>query len=114
MEAANGSEAMKALLGNDIDIIVSDVMMPVMDGLTLLRTLKSNADTSHIPVILLSSRAEVADRLSGWQLEADGYVAKPFDIGELFSMAGNLIRNRQRVKGKYSGMMKLSGRNRVA
>lgn len=106
MEAANGSEAMKALLGNDIDIIVSDVMMPVMDGLTLLRTLKSNADTSHIPVILLSSRAEVADRLSGWQLGADGYVAKPFDIGELFSMAGNLIRNRQRVKGKYSGMMK--------
>lgn len=105
VEASDGNEAMKILLNNNIDLIISDVAMPVMDGMALLRTVKTNAETNHIPVILLSSHGEIADRLAGWGHGADGYVNKPFDIAELAAMADNLIANRLRMKGKYSGAM---------
>jgi len=101
--ATNGNEAMKILLSKKIDIVISDVVMPEMDGLTLLKTIKSNVNTNHIPVILLSTHDEVADRLSGWEHGADGYVGKPFDVSELDAIIYNFIENRLRMKGKYSG-----------
>ncbi len=102
-EASNGVEAMKVLLDHKIDIVISDVVMPELDGLELLKAIKANADTSHTPVVLLSSRNDVADRLSGWDRGADGYIGKPFNISELDAMVDNLIDNRLRMKGKYSG-----------
>lgn len=81
-----------------------------MDGLTLLKTLKTNVDTNHIPVILLSSKNDVADRMAGWDKGADGYIGKPFNVEELQSMVDNLIDNRLRLRGKFSGAQQQEGK----
>ncbi|MCM1050444.1 MAG: helix-turn-helix domain-containing protein [Paenibacillus sp.] len=103
LQASDGIEALELVRDNKIDLIISDVVMPRYDGLRLLRALKSNVDTIHIPVILLSSRNDIADRMSGWDHGADGYIGKPFDIAELDAMADNLIDNRLRIRGKFTG-----------
>ena len=99
----NGREALKELLANEYDLVVSDVMMPEMDGFTLLRMIKTNVNISHIPVIMLTSMADVGNRLEGLERGADAFLAKPFDMEELHLNIENLIHNRQRLKGKYSG-----------
>jgi len=101
--ADNGSEALKAIHDGKIDLVICDVKMPVMDGLTFLRLMKSNVDTHHIPVIMLSSKNEIADRIEGWDKGADAYIGKPFNIEELDTLIENLIRNRLKLKGKFSG-----------
>ena len=108
--ASNGAEALKMVGDRKPDIIISDVVMPEVDGLTLLKRLKSNGDTNHIPVLLLSSKSTVADRMIGWDKGADGYLGKPFSIEELEAMAGMLIENRMRMKGKYSGAQTTEGK----
>lgn len=108
--ASNGIEALKMVDEKKPDIIISDVVMPEMDGLTLLKRLKSNADTNDIPVILLSSKISVADRMSGWDKGADAYLGKPFNVEELEILAGTLIENRLRMKGKYSGAQDTEGK----
>lgn len=100
----NGADAMKAISESMPDLIVSDVKMPGVDGLTLLHRLKSNADTHHIPVVLLSSQNAVADRMAGWERGADAYLGKPFVVDELERLIANLIDNRLRMKGKFSGV----------
>lgn len=102
--AKDGEEALKIIMDNTPDIIVSDVMMPGMDGLELLKRVKSNSTTHHVPVILLSSRNELADRMKGWDKGADGYLGKPFNIEELEVVIDTLIENRLRVKGKFTGV----------
>lgn len=106
----NGREALQTINETEIDIIVSDIMMPEMDGLTLLKTLKSNVDTNHIPVVLLSSKNETADRTAGWDKGADAYIAKPFSIAELQAIIENLIDNRLRLRGKFSGAQQQDGK----
>lgn len=101
--AADGGEALKMVASMQPDIIVSDVLMPGVDGLTMLRRLKGNADTHHIPVVLLSSKQDLADRMAGWDRGADGYVGKPFHVEELERIVDTLIDNRLRMKGKFSG-----------
>lgn len=108
--APNGVEAMKMIGEGYPDIVVSDVMMPEMDGLTLLKRLKARSDTNYIPVILLSSKNDISDRMAGWDKGADGYIGKPFNIEELDSLIGTLIENRQRMKGKYSGAQETDGK----
>ena len=99
----NGKEGLKELLTNDYDLVVSDVMMPEMDGFTMLRMIKTNINISHMPVIMLTSKADVGNRLEGLERGADAFLAKPFDMEELHMNIENLIHNRQRLKGKYSG-----------
>ena len=99
----NGKEGLKELLTNDYDLVVSDVMMPEMDGFTMLRMIKTNANISHVPVVMLTSKADVANRLEGLERGADAFLAKPFDMEELHMVIENLIQSRQRLKGKYSG-----------
>lgn len=100
----NGKEGLRELLGGTrYDIVVSDVMMPEMDGIQLLRSIKTNANISDIPVILLTSKADVADRLEGLKRGADAFIAKPFSIEELQIQIDNLVDNIRRVRGKYSG-----------
>ena len=103
--AANGREALKVLLSgeNAYDLVISDVMMPEMDGLTLLRQLKGNPNISDIPVVLLTSKAEVSDRLEGLKKGADAYLAKPFNLEELHILVDNIIDNVRRLRGKFTG-----------
>ena len=102
----NGKEALKQLLSGDFDLVVSDVVMPEMDGITLLRNIKGNANISHVPVIMLTSKSEISDRLEGIKLGADAYLAKPFSLEELHLTIDNLIDNIRRLKGKFSGALK--------
>lgn len=99
----NGKDAWDSLLKGGYDLVISDVMMPVMDGVTLLKKIKGNNIVSDIPIILLTSKSDVADRLEGIRRGADAYMAKPFDMNELKAVADNLISNVRRLKGKYSG-----------
>ena len=104
----NGREALHKLLsevdsGRQFDLLVCDVMMPEMDGFTLLRMVKTNMHISHIPVVMLTSKADVANRLEGLEKGADAYLAKPFDMDELHIVINNLINKNLRLKGKYSG-----------
>ena len=89
--------------GRRYDLVVSDVMMPEMDGFTFLRIVKTNMNISHIPVVMLTSKADVANRLEGLEKGADAYLAKPFDMNELHMVINNLINKNLRLRGKFSG-----------
>lgn len=108
-EACDGAKALQIVNEGNIDLVVCDVKMPVMDGLSFLRIVKSNVDTHHIPVVLLSSRNDTADRIEGWGLGADGYLGKPFSTEELDSIIENLIGGRLKLKGKFSGAQDVGG-----
>ena len=103
----NGRMALRQLLSAETDrqydLVVSDVMMPEMDGFTLLRMIKTNMNLSHIPVVMLTSKSDVANRLEGLERGADAFLAKPFDMDELHVIINNLISKNLRLKGKYSG-----------
>ena len=101
--ADDGAQALKVVNEGNVDLVVCDVKMPVMDGLTFLRLMKSNVDTHHIPVVMLSSKNDIADRIEGWDHGADGYLGKPFNTEELDTLIDNLIGNRLKLKGKFSG-----------
>ena len=100
---SNGKEGLRELLSHDYDVVVSDVMMPEMDGFTMLRMIKTNMNISHIPVIMLTSKSDVGNRLEGLERGADAFLAKPFNMDELHGVIDNLIQGRLRLKGKYSG-----------
>jgi len=100
-------EALRELLNAEpekqYDLVISDVMMPEMDGFTLLRMIKTNMNISHIPVVMLTSKSDVANRLIGLEKGADAFLAKPFDMDELHVVINNLINKNLRLRGKYSG-----------
>jgi DNA-binding response OmpR family regulator/nitrogen-specific signal transduction histidine kinase len=93
------------------DIVISDVMMPVMDGLELCQHLKENEKTDHIPVILLTAKAIIEDRIKGLQSGADAYITKPFKKEELFLQIENLINLRSNLQKKYSQFALLDSPN---
>ena len=101
--APNGKEGLKTLLTGKYDLVISDVMMPEMDGITFLKKIKSNSNISDIPVILLTSKSEVENRLEGLKKGADAFLAKPFNMEELHILIDNLVDNVRRIRGKYSG-----------
>ena len=104
--APNGKEALKLLLTGSYDLVISDIMMPEMDGITLLKNIKGNTNISDIPVILLTSKSEVSDRLEGLKKGADAFLAKPFCMEELHILIDNLVDNVRRLRGKFSGAQK--------
>ena len=99
----NGKEGLKTLLTEQYDLVISDVMMPEMDGLTMLKRIKENPAISQLPVIMLTSKAAVEHKLEGLKSGADAYIAKPFNMEELHIQIDNLIDNVRRLKGKFSG-----------
>ena len=101
--ASNGKEGLKMLLTGKYDLVISDVMMPEMDGVTMLKKIKGNSNVSDIPVILLTSKSEVENRLEGLRKGADAFLAKPFNMEELHILIDNLVDNVRRIRGKYSG-----------
>ena len=95
--AENGSIGMKKALEIIPDIILSDVMMPVMDGIEMLEKVKNDIRTSHIPVVMLTAKADIDSRLAGLERGADAYLAKPVDERELHIQMKNLVELRKRL-----------------
>ncbi len=104
----NGREAIRVLLNRPYDLVVSDIMMPEMDGFNLLRLIKKNPELNHIPVILLTSKSDIGNRLEGLEKGADAFMAKPFSMQELHVLINSLISNVLRLKGKFSGVQQPS------
>lgn len=100
--AGNGEEALALLKDSpDTDLVITDVMMPVMDGIKLCRSIKQNIATSHIPVVMLSAKTDIEDKLEAYYTGADDYISKPFSIEELIAKVNNIIKTRKRAQDRY-------------
>ena len=102
LTATDGAKALKVLEEQEVDVVVSDVMMPVMDGLELCRTIKGNLAYSHIPVILLTAKVSLPDKTEGMDSGADAYVEKPFSLRQLHGQIDNLLRLREAFRQALS------------
>lgn len=100
--AKNGIEGLANALKTIPDIIISDIMMPEMDGIEMLKQLKADIRTSHIPVILLTAKADMESKIEGISTGAEAYLSKPFNKEELFARITTLIRLRKELQKKYS------------
>ncbi|HEV3354882.1 MAG TPA: response regulator [Acidimicrobiales bacterium] len=94
--AVDGDEGLKLAQSNPPDLVISDIMMPKVNGLELLAALRSSPDTASLPVILLSAKAQVADVQRGLELGADDYVTKPFDPLELIDRVYKVLAKSRR------------------
>ena len=108
LTASNGVEAMDVLKTESIDIIISDVMMPEMDGLELCRTLKRNIETSHISILLLTAKNSVDDRIECYNAGADGYISKPFDLKVLEARINNFITNKKDKQQEFKSNVEIN------
>lgn len=102
LTATNGAEALKVLDGNYVNLVISDVVMPVMDGFELCKTIKSDLNYSHIPVILLTAKTNIQSKIEGMELGADAYIEKPFSVEYLQACASNLIQNREKLRQAFA------------
>lgn len=101
LEAADGKEGLAVALKEVPDLVICDVMMPVMDGLEFTKRLKTNTATSHIPVIMLTAKNLEEHRAEGYEHGADSYITKPFHSKVLLARIENLLRQRQLLKNLY-------------
>ncbi|MDO4163953.1 MAG: two-component regulator propeller domain-containing protein [Bacteroides sp.] len=101
LTATNGREALAQVEKEEINLIVSDVMMPEMDGIELCRYLKGNFDTSHIPVLLLTAKNKEEDRVEAYESGADSFLSKPFNLSVLHARIENLLRSRRQVMKEF-------------
>ncbi|MBE0673311.1 MAG: response regulator, partial [Bacteroidales bacterium] len=101
LEAFNGEEGYTAAVQNIPDLIVTDVMMPVSDGYELCRRIKQNEKTGHIPVIILTARADRQSTITGLDCGADDYISKPFDMVELSMKIRNHLETSARIRDRY-------------
>lgn len=102
LTATNGAEALQILDGNYVSLVISDVVMPVMDGFELCKTIKSDLNYSHIPVILLTAKTNIQSKIEGMELGADAYIEKPFSVEFLQACASNLIQNREKLRRTFA------------
>lgn len=101
LQAFNGKEGLEMALEKSPDLIISDVMMPIMDGIELTHHLKTNVTTSHIPVILLTARASFNNKMEGFETGADDYITKPFNEALLRARIKNILKNRSILHEKF-------------
>ncbi len=107
LEAENGEEALNLLKEQEADLILTDVMMPVMDGIKLCKHIKQNLYTCHIPVIMLSAKTDLKEQLEGLQVGADDYIPKPFSMTLVTTKIKNLFRTRHRAIEHYSNSLEI-------
>lgn len=100
-EASNGIEAMELMENHNIDIIVSDIMMPGMDGIELCRAIRRNDNVAHLPVILLSAKTDVETKVEGLNVGADAYLEKPFSMEQLVAQISTILDNRRRMRENF-------------
>jgi signal transduction histidine kinase/ligand-binding sensor domain-containing protein/AraC-like DNA-binding protein len=105
MEAENGKEALEILKSNHIDFIISDLMMPVMDGMELLKVVKNDINISHIPFLMLTAKASVESQVSSYRTGIEEYLTKPFNEELLLARVKNIIETRKRYQRKFSRNM---------
>ncbi|MDP4239761.1 MAG: two-component regulator propeller domain-containing protein [Bacteroidota bacterium] len=107
LEAEDGEQAWNIAIKDVPDLIISDVVMPKLDGISFTNRLKNDERTSHIPVILLTARNELDNRLEGLETEADSFLTKPFNISILELKIRNILRSYNKLKAKYSRIVTL-------
>jgi two-component system cell cycle response regulator len=102
LKATDGQEAMKVLETDAVQLVVSDVMMPVVDGFELCKQIKSNFEHAHIPVILLTARNTIQSKVEGLELGADAYIEKPFSKEYLMAQIASLLNNRAMLRNFFT------------
>lgn len=102
LKALNGQEAMSLLQREPVQLVISDIMMPVMDGYELCRNIKSNFEYSHIPVILLTAKNTLQSKIEGLEMGADAYIEKPFSPEHLQVQIANLLSNRNKIREYFA------------
>ena len=102
LTAMNGIEALAVLDNHYINLVVSDVMMPQMDGFELCKTIKSDLSYSHIPVVLLTAKTNIQSKIEGLELGADAYIEKPFSVEYLLANISSLIHNREKLRQTFA------------
>ncbi|WP_073347671.1 hybrid sensor histidine kinase/response regulator transcription factor [Bacteroides congonensis] len=108
--ASNGEEGLQRAADNLPDLIISDVMMPVMDGLEMVRLIKENNNICHIPIIVLSAKASLDDRIAGLEQGIDDYITKPFSATYLKTRIASLLRQRKALQEIYMNKL-MEGKN---
>jgi DNA-binding response OmpR family regulator len=102
LKAADGQEAIKVLENEAVQLVVSDVMMPVMDGFELCKIIKTNVEFSHIPVIMLTAKNTIQSKVEGLELGADAYIEKPFSKEHLQAQIASLLNNRNMIREYFA------------
>ncbi|MEN8229452.1 MAG: ATP-binding protein [Bacteroidota bacterium] len=113
MEAVDGSAGQKLATEHMPDLVITDLMMPRMDGYELCKKLKTDVRTSHIPVIMLTAKATQDDKIHGLETGADDYITKPFDIKEVLVRSRNLVEQRRKLRERFSNEITLDPREVV-
>ena len=101
LRAGDGLQAQKILDKEPVDLVISDIMMPVMDGMALCKEIKENLKYSHIPVVLLTAKTTLQSKIEGLQIGADEYIEKPFSMDYLKARISNLLENRRKIRESY-------------
>jgi signal transduction histidine kinase/DNA-binding response OmpR family regulator len=109
LEAVDGHEGINKAIAHVPDLVICDLMMPLLDGFGFCRLLKANEATDHIPVIMLTAKASLESRIEGFELGADEYLTKPFNTDEIKARVNNLIRQRELLREKFD--LRITGGN---
>ncbi|WP_029284670.1 hybrid sensor histidine kinase/response regulator transcription factor [Pedobacter sp. R20-19] len=102
LRAKNGKEGLKQLDNHQVDLVISDVMMPVMDGIELCKIIKNDIDYSHLPVVLLTAKTNTEAEIQGLESGADAYISKPFKWKQLSLMIKNLLERQSNLKQRFA------------
>ena len=111
VEAADGREGLDILLSRNIDFVISDLMMPVMDGIEFSKRVKENFEISHIPFLMLTAKTSSESRLEGYRSGVDEYLQKPFDEEILLARIKNILENKRRYQRQFTADLKTDALN---